>query len=50
MKLEIKLQMKLEMKLKMKLEMKMKFSPDFVEMAAFLACNASTKLSILNQC
>ena len=25
------------------------FSPDFVEMVTFLACNASAKLSILNQ-
>ena len=26
------------------------FSPDFVEIAAFLACNVSVKLPILNQC
>ena len=26
------------------------FSPDFVEMATILACNASAKLSIVNRC
>ena len=29
---------------------KINYSPDFDEMATFLACNASVKLPILNQC